>query len=90
MKCDLTRLRMSTNMKRVVDKADVPVSDKNGPPAAGKILKCYRCGFKNHLADTCRFKSLKCFKCNKIGHSSKMCDNFQSSNYFDEIVRESN
>lgn len=29
---------------------------------------CYRCGYKNHSALDCKYKSATCNKCNKVGH----------------------
>ena len=34
--------------------------------AAGRY--CYRCGYSNHTAATCKFKDTKCLKCGKQGH----------------------
>ena len=51
-------------------------SDKKKLPSEPdkKKLKCYKCGFKGHVADECRCsKNVKCFKCGKIGHFQSMC-----------------
>ena len=40
--------------------------------SAGKS-SCYRCGSKDHLATSCRFKEVKCHGCGRIGHIKKAC-----------------
>lgn len=34
---------------------------------------CWRCGYTNHKADDCRFKSVRCNGCQEEGHLRKMC-----------------
>ena len=34
---------------------------------------CYRCGYKGHSANTCRFKTVKCHVCQKMGHLARVC-----------------
>ena len=36
---------------------------------------CFRCGYKGHLAPTCKYKNAKCHFCLKVGHSARACRN---------------
>lgn len=46
------------------------VSHSHGGP---EREACYRCGKRNHKAETCRFKDASCFECGKKGHIKAAC-----------------
>ncbi|XP_037944267.1 uncharacterized protein LOC119677070 [Teleopsis dalmanni] len=35
--------------------------------------RCYRCGGKDHIANSCKIKDYKCFKCQEVGHKAFEC-----------------
>ena len=37
------------------------------------IRHCYRCGAKNHIATSCKFKEAICRACDKKGHIARVC-----------------
>ena len=42
-------------------------------PKKEQDKECFRCGGKDHLANTCRFIKYKCNSCGKKGHLAKVC-----------------
>ncbi|XP_037960480.1 uncharacterized protein LOC119689670 [Teleopsis dalmanni] len=35
--------------------------------------RCYRCGGKDHIANSCKIKDYKCFRCQEVGHKAFEC-----------------
>ena len=50
-----------------------PDDRRHNQPQRKSFGKCPRCGFTNHKADECKYKTAECFKCHKIGHLRSEC-----------------
>lgn len=52
-------------------KNDAKLSQKGAD--SEKRDACKHCGYKNHVADDCKFKQCKCHKCGITGHMARVC-----------------
>ena len=47
--------------------------ERNVTTEKPKKVPCERCGYTNHTAEECRYKTIKCFGCGEIGHMRSQC-----------------
>ena len=71
---DLGAKKFQDTTEGVVQKMDVKhESEKSSHSRDSKERVCYRCGSREHLANTCRFRDAECRRCQKRGHIARMC-----------------
>ena len=71
---DLGAKKFQDTTEGVVQKMDVKhESEKSSHSRDSKERVCYRCGLREHLANTCRFRDAECRRCQKRGHIARMC-----------------
>lgn len=57
------------------DDASINVFQQGGnkKKSVGSNYKCFRCNYRNHHSDDCKFREQECLYCHGVGHTARAC-----------------